>query len=208
MNHLISGRALVIAAALFMLTACSTPLYHEPLKDASIRPVLLGFGKYVTPDPSINPIDPPERFIGYHVGADFEVTNAELTEDVPVFAICDGTVSYSGFASGYGGLVVERCVIRKKEVSVLYGHLTLDSLVKDGSTLKKGDAIATLAAPQSHDSDGNRKHLHLGIHIGTETDDRGYVQTPEEMGEFIDPLSILPWRPAGTGGLLKPYWKQ
>ena len=193
-----------------VLTSCVALSYYpeEPIRNAALRPVLLGFGRYVTPDQARNPIHPPERFAGYHVGADFEVTNDELTTDVPVFAICEGDVAYSGFAEGYGGLLVQRCELNAAPITVLYGHLSLDNLPAKSSSLQAGEQIGMLAPARSADSDGNRKHLHLGIRLGNEIDYRGYVQTPDEIENYIDPLNIFPSRPAGTGGLLKAYWQR
>ena len=192
-----------------VLTSCvALSYYPEPIKNTALRPVLLGFGRYVTPDSVSNPINPPERFTGYHVGADFEVTNDELTTDVRVYAICAGDVAYSGFAEGYGGLLIQRCEFNGSPITVLYGHLSLKDLPAKASFLQAGKQIGKLAPARSTDSDGNRKHLHLGIRRGKEIDFRGYVQTSGDIVSYIDPLNAFPPRLAGTGGLLKAYWQQ
>jgi hypothetical protein len=187
-------RSLLIVPAFLLLAGCTANSYGLalPLPDADDRPMLLTFGMYVTPDPDQNPIDPPERFIGYHTGLDFEIFPNEKDAEVPVYAICEGKVTYSGFAEGYGGLVAQRCTISGEEVSIIYGHLALDGLPRVGTTLKKSRSFALLAAAKSHDSDDNRKHLHLTIHKGTEAVYLGYVQTKGELKDFIDPQSVLP----------------
>src|SRR3989344_4494577 len=80
----------------------------QPIDQALNRATPLSFGVHVTPDSEENPIKPPERFSGYHVGLDFEISTEELEKEVSVYAICTGTVAYSGFAEGYGGLLVQR----------------------------------------------------------------------------------------------------
>ncbi len=172
--------------------ACmSAPGFSEPLEHATNRPTPLHFGVHVTPDPADNPIDPPERFTGYHVATDYEVSADELDAPIPVFAICRGKIVYSGFAEGYGGLVIQRCTLDREPISVIYGHLSRNGLLEDGLTVRSGQQIGYLADARSVDSDGNRKHLHLGIHKGKALDMRGYVQTEGEMAEFIDPATVL-----------------
>ncbi len=166
---------------------------HWPLPYAYNRPTPLHFGLFVTPDPKQNPIDPPERFIGFHAATDFEIVSGEENADVPVYAICKGPVVYSGFAKGYGGLLVQQCTLRNEEVTVLYGHLALDALPAPGTALRPGQQLSILAASRSHDADGNRKHLHLGIHRGPQLDVRGYVQREQELQHYIDPQKILPY---------------
>lgn len=165
-----------------------------PLPDAENRPMLLTFGLYVTPDPEQNPIDPPERFTGFHAGLDFEIFEGEAESNIPVFAICSGKVLVSGATEGYGGLVTTQCRIQGKTATVLYGHLGLEYLPKVGSSVKAGERIAVLAAARSVASDGNRKHLHLGIHKGKALEYRGYVENEKELEDFIDPLTVLPSR--------------
>lgn len=194
-----------------ILSACSTAgQLHEPLPNASHRATPLSFGLHVTPDPDDNPIDPPERFTGYHVATDYEVSAGEVEGDVPVYAICDGEVVYSGFAEGYGGLIAQRCWRGDQAMTVLYGHLALASLPKLGDQLEAGQTIALLGAARSHDTDGNRKHLHLGIHKGVSIDFRGYVDTEAEVAEYIDPRSVLPMEVLDLPGQSPgetPYWQ-
>lgn len=186
--------ALVIVGTVLAIAGCSAMAQSNfawPLPGGAFRPTPLHFGLYVTPDPAHNPISPPERFIGYHVATDFEIYPDEENIDVPVYAVCSGTIAYSSFAEGYGGLIAEHCVLGKEKVTVLYGHLLLSSLPKVGDQVTQSQTIALLAPAHSHDSDGNRKHLHLGIHRGWDTTFLGYVQTEAELSQFIDPQTVL-----------------
>jgi len=191
---------IVFVLTLLVLAGCnadpagSTRL-SWPLERGASRLTPLHFGLFVTPDPAMNPIDPPERFSGYHVGTDFEITSDEKDAEVPVFAICTGEVAYSGFAEGYGGLIAQHCTIDSSLVVVLYGHLNVDSLPHIKDTLTAGKQIALLGAAKSRDTDDNRKHLHLGIQKGSDLVYLGYVQTEDELKEFIDAKKILSrWR--------------
>ena len=190
-----------------MLVACAE--FHEPLHHSARRATPLSFGVYVTPDQEHNPITPPERFTGYHVGTDFEVTEDELDMDVTVTAICTGTGVFSGFVEGYGGLFVEECMIKGEDVIVLYGHMTREGLARKGDAISAGQSIGLLAPARSVDSDGNRKHLHLGIRKGKQLDIRGYVQSEKDIALFIDPQSFIPF--LMTDAIMQPeepYWDQ
>lgn len=210
MSFLRSPRAALLA---FLLTGCASvappalPAAQPdpvrvlpegaPLFLAGVRPTALRFGMYVTADPEHNPIDPPERFTGYHTGLDFELLPEEARADVPVFAICNGAILYSGFTKGYGGLVVQRCEVTGERVTVLYGHLDTRDAPPEDSIATTGLQIGTLAPSYSEQSDGNRKHLHLGIRRGETSDFRGYVQIPDEIRLFVDPATVLPPGAAG-----------
>lgn len=207
-----AGSLLLLCAVLAGAKMASTAITDSvPGSNPDItfgRPTPLHFGMYVTPNPKTNPISPPERFVGYHVATDFEVSSDELNKEVPVSAVCDGKISYSGFASGYGGVITEYCTLDNQAVTVIYGHLDLASLSKAGNEVTKGQQIALLGAARSHDTDGNRKHLHLGIRRGQGSDMRGYVQSEEEIDQFLDPRTILtesPLPPASAD--MQPYWK-
>ncbi|MDB4940311.1 MAG: hypothetical protein JWO40_736 [Candidatus Doudnabacteria bacterium] len=160
----------------------------EPISNANTRITKKFFGTYVTPKNS--PVQ-PEKFTGYHTGVDFETTAAEKDLAVPISAICDGKIVVSGFVNGYGGVIIQKCVISGADVTVLYGHLNLGSLPKIGTIEKKGDKIAILGAAQSHDTDGERKHLHLSIHKGTAIEYRGYVQNKNELASWLDYQELI-----------------
>jgi murein DD-endopeptidase MepM/ murein hydrolase activator NlpD len=203
-------RTLAAGAGLLLLAGCtlSAAGLAEPMENAAHRAHPLHFGLHVTPDPATNPIQPPERFTGYHVAVDLEVGTDEVDKPVAVYAVCEGEVKYSGFAGGYGGVVVQACTLSGEDVTVIYGHLSLENLPGHGVVLKPRDQIAVLAEANSYASGGTRKHLHLGIHRGKEVDMRGYVQTEEEVREFIDPLEFLGEAPAlPLQPHITPYWQ-
>lgn len=180
-------------AALLPLVSCAQASEMSvPLERAAERLTPLHFGLYVTPDPAQNPIDPPERFTGYHAATDYEIFPEEAEAAVAVRAICDGEIAAADWAEGYGGVILQRCRLADEEVTVIYGHLDPDSFAKQsGQLARKGERLAVLAPARSRESDGNRKHLHLGIHKGRELEFRGYVQEAAELEEFIDPQTVL-----------------
>lgn len=200
-----------IIALCALLAACSAAGMHEPLANAARRATPLSFGLHVTPDPETNPIDPPERFTGFHAAQDFEVSAGEVDGDVPVYAICSGRVVYSGYAEGYGGLLVHRCKIDGEHVTVMYGHLSLAGMPKEEDYVRSGQTIGLLGDARSYESGENRKHLHLGIHKGKNLDLRGYVQTEEELESYIDPATVLSSiyldLPGDSPGEV-PYWQE
>lgn len=160
----------------------------EPIEDASARVTLKPFGKYVTPTNS--PVK-PERFQGYHTGADLEIKPEEANSRVLVKSICDGEIILAQRVNGYGGLIVQRCQINGAPHTVLYGHLGLaDSPARVGRELKVGDSVGYLGQP-GPETDGERKHLHLGIHQGTAIDYRGYVTSREALSEWLDPFTLF-----------------
>jgi murein DD-endopeptidase MepM/ murein hydrolase activator NlpD len=160
-----------------------------PISNTLSRVTKKFFGTYVTPQNS--PVQ-PEKFKGYHTGADFETLPDEQNIDVPIYAICDGKLLMKKYASGYGGVAVESCKINSQDVTVIYGHLRLSSIIPNtGDILKPGDKIAVLGTGFSVETDGERKHLHLGIHKGSAINILGYVQNQSDLAGWIDPLTVL-----------------
>lgn len=200
-----------VVAAVVAATTRTPAGIHDPLPNAANRATPLSFGLYVSPDADDNPIDPPERFSGYHAAEDFEVSAGELDGDVPVYAICSGRVIFSGYAEGYGGLLIHRCKIEGQDVTVLYGHLKIDGMPEENAMVQGGDTIGLLADARSYESGMNRKHLHLGIHKGKKLALRGYVQTEKELEDYVDPATVLPWLTLdlpGEGPGEVPYWQE
>jgi len=147
------------------------------------------FGIYITPQNS--PVQ-PERFTGYHTGVDFETFSDEQNIDVPIYAICSGPLLTKRTATGYGGIAVQACKLNDEDITVIYGHLRLASISSGiGQELKAGDKLAVLGAGFSQETDGERKHLHLGIHKGTAINILGYVQNPAELQNWIDIIKYL-----------------
>ncbi|HAV11469.1 MAG TPA: hypothetical protein DCX32_02905 [Candidatus Moranbacteria bacterium] len=149
------------------------------------------FGKFVSPQNS--PVS-PERFSGYHTAIDLEVFPEELEAEklVPVRAICSGRLLSKRIASGYGGLAVQECEIENQAVTVVYGHLKLSSVANNiGDEIGAGEEIGVLGNGYSVETDGERKHLHLGIHKGSEINILGYVQSESQLSSWIDPCLFV-----------------
>jgi murein DD-endopeptidase MepM/ murein hydrolase activator NlpD len=171
--------------------ASSNASIVAPLKNFATRVTKKPFGIQITKADS--PVQ-PERFAGYHTGTDFEMLPGEEEAMLPVQAICTGPVLVARQADGYGGVMVQSCVIDGEAVTVLYGHLafTLSSIqIIPGTHLEAGQTFATLGTAFSDETDGERQHLHLGIHKGTAAVLAGYVQTEKELDAWIDPMTIL-----------------
>lgn len=147
------------------------------------------FGIKVSPNDS--PVQ-PEKFSGYHTGVDFEIFPEEVDVDVEIYAICDGSVIFKNHVNGYGGVVIQECVLQNKNVTVLYGHLKLEGIApKLNQNIKEGGLLGILGKGFSNETDGERKHLHLAIHKGKSINLRGYVGSSNLLEEWIDPLLFL-----------------
>lgn len=167
----------------------NTSLFQSPLDCTAQRVTKKPFGIFITPQNS--PVQ-PERFHGWHTGTDFEIFPEELDADVPVHAICSGTIALKEYASGYGGVLVENCELENQPITVIYGHLKLASIMKNtGDNLNNGETIGILGRAFSFETDGERKHLHFGIHKGKSVNVLGYVQSQSELSEWIDPCSLV-----------------
>ena len=143
------------------------------------------FGKYITPQNS--PVQ-PERFSGYHTGADVEYD--DMTSDVRVYAISDGKIVLSRTADGYGGVFMLEIQLNGTAHTVLYSHIRPSSLPKVGQTYKKGEQIAVLGTGNSAETDGERRHLHFAVMGDNRLDIKGYVQTQSALSGWLDPLSL------------------
>ncbi|MFC1748995.1 M23 family metallopeptidase [Pseudomonadota bacterium] len=160
-----------------------------PINNALPRIIKKPFGIKVSPENS--PVD-PEIFSGYHTGTDFEIVPEEEDTEVSIYSICDGPTVLKRFVSGYGGVVVQECSIEDEEVTVIYGHLHLDSIsTQVNKELSRGAKIGILGKGYSEETDGERKHLHLGIHKGNEVNLRGYVGSKDLLEQWINPEDTL-----------------
>lgn len=169
--------------------ATSIPEVVAPISRAKERVTKKPFGIYITPKTS--PVQ-PEKFTGYHSGTDFETFPDEQTADVQINVICEGELASKRSASGYGGVATQYCTIDGKKVTVIYGHMRLSSITpKIGDALKAGDHLGVLGTGFSSETDGERKHLHLGIEIGQGTDIRGYVQQKSQLSSFLDVMTLM-----------------
>ena len=160
-----------------------------PLDKKLERVIKKSFKTLVSPTES--PVS-PERFSGYHTGWDFEVFPEELNKNVTVNAFCGGKLRLKETATGYGGVAVQECSIDGVTMTVIYGHLKLTSVTANvGDYLTPSAKIGLLGADQSSETDGERKHLHFGLHQGPTTNISGYVNSLSELSAWIDPKVYL-----------------
>ena len=160
----------------------------EPMSQAVSRVTKKPFGIKISPSDS--PVS-PEKFSGYHTGVDFEILAGEENIAVPVQAICTGPLLLKKQATGYGGVAVQACEINKQAVTVVYGHLKLLSISAEvNQELKTGEQIGILGQGYSTETDGERKHLHLSVHLGPAVVLTGYVSRQSQLAAWLDPL---PW---------------
>lgn len=132
------------------------------------------------------------RFAGYHNGDDLETTEAEKDAEVPIYAIADGTVKQVSRVGGYGGLIIIQHQLADQTVTADYGHVSLDkTTIKASDTVKAGQQISILGDACSTETDGERKHLHFGLHKGSTVDVKGYVKTQADLSEWLNPKSTL-----------------
>lgn len=161
----------------------------EPINNAADRVSKKPFAIKISPSDS--PIS-PEKFSGYHTGVDFEIFAEEKDSEINIYAICDGPLISKKFVSGYGGVAIQSCNLHDQDVTVIYGHLKLSSIsAKLNQNLDQGQLIGILGQGFSEETDGERKHLHLGVHKGEEINLLGYVQTSNLLENWIDPLTYL-----------------
>lgn len=165
-------------------TSTSTMILNEPVTDFKTRVTKKPFGIYITSQNS--PVQ-PERFSGYHTGADSEYQ--DITGDVPVYAVADGKVVFSQIVSGYGGVLMLEIDLDRTKHTVLYGHIRPSSLPKVGQTFTKGGQIGLLGTGYSSETDNERRHLHFAILSDDRTDIKGYVQNESQLSGWLDPLT-------------------
>src|SRR3989344_1087764 len=174
---------MTVATAMYQEEVLPQKVLVDPIDRAGQRVTKKSFGTYVTPKNS--PVA-PERFTGFHTGTDFETFAEEADVDVSVYAICDGSIVDKKTAAGYGGYLIQSCSINHQPITVVYGHLNLNSVAKNkGNPLTAGERIGDLGPPPQ-EAGGERKHLHLGIHKGMKIDTRGYVQKESELTAWMD----------------------
>ena len=163
--------------------------WQSPINRLSERVTKKFFGTKVSPADS--PVQ-PERFSGYHTAIDFETFSDEADTVVTVTAACSGKILQRRTATGYGGVVVQSCMYNNQPVTVIYGHLDIASVTaKVGTTLQVGQDLGNLGKGYSSQTDGERKHLHFGIHKGTSVSILGYVSKQSDLSHWIDPLTIF-----------------
>lgn len=131
-----------------------------------------------------------DRFTGYHVGDDVEVS--ELEAEYPVHAIADGIVTHAGSVSGYGGVMVINHDVDGEQVSAIYGHVDLDSsIVSTGDVVTRGQFLANLGDHNSAETDGERKHLHFALYEGEDVRLSGYETSEANVENWINPTEFF-----------------
>ena len=169
-------------ATTFKSVAAATEVkWVQPLPRAEERVTKKPFG-----------IKTADRFHGYHTGADFEIFDDEKDRPVEVRTVCAGPLRVKRTAAGYGGLVVQECAVDGAPVTVVYGHLKITSVTATiGSYLAPGTVLGVLGKGFSSETDGERKHLHLGIYPGTSINIAGYVARAADLKNWINPADLL-----------------
>lgn len=146
------------------------------------------FGIFITPENS--PIQ-PERFSGFHTGADVEIDSADLSRDIPIYSIAAGRVLKSTRAAGYGGVLAIEHWIAGERVVGIYGHLDPASLAPLNREVQAGDRIGILGEANTSKTDFNRKHLHFGLYKGENVELLGYVESKNDLKQWVDPVDFL-----------------
>lgn len=163
--------------------------FQFPLDRAEDRVIKKPFGIFITPQNS--PVQ-PENFSGYHTGTDFEIFPDELEVEVVIKAVCSGKLLVKRTATGYGGLAVQSCDLDGSPITVAYGHLKLQSIEKAvGDDIAMGEPLGVLGRAYSIETGGERKHLHLGLHKGSEINILGYVASKNLLSNWLDPMIYL-----------------
>jgi murein DD-endopeptidase MepM/ murein hydrolase activator NlpD len=98
-------------------------------------------------------IDPFNGEGAFHAGVDISCRYGQ-----PIMAPADGVVTYAGFYSGYGRMIV---VDHGNGISTRYGHLS-GFAVTDGQSLRKGEVIGYVG--MSGRSTGAHLHYEVRIH--------------------------------------------
>jgi murein DD-endopeptidase MepM/ murein hydrolase activator NlpD len=165
--------------------------FYYPMAGYQERLTNRQYGKSITAADSQGlPCGAP--FTGFHDGDDVEVTSDELSKDMPVYAIADGTVRQVGQVKGYGGLLIMQHTLNGQTVTANYGHITVSrTSVKVGDTVKAGQLVTYLGEACSSQTDNERKHLHFAIRQGATIDIKGYVQSRSELQNWLNPLETL-----------------
>lgn len=160
-----------------------------PLDEALSRVTKKTFWMKISPKDS--PVS-PEKFTGYHTGVDFEIFSNEADTDVVIRWICSGPLVLKKWATGYGGVAVQKCTIENEEVTIVYGHLKYESISTLINTeIKTWEKIGILGKWYTTETDGERKHLHLDIHKGSGINIAGYTSTSAGLASWIDPMKYL-----------------
>jgi murein DD-endopeptidase MepM/ murein hydrolase activator NlpD len=182
------------------------PLDESPI-DEDLYFGWFGVSNECTPDIA-DCYEYPER--KFHAAEDYK-----RPAGTPVYAMADGTISFSGPAGGYGWLIL----IDHPQANLysLYGHLSPSRWkLKTGTDLQRGDLIAYLG---DDDENGGSKeqpldtHLHFGIRAGQTRDYPakgewrymgGWIRLcPQDVG-WLQPSLIITSQEIPAGGYPQP----
>lgn len=145
----------------------------------------------------------------YHAAEDFL-----QPAGTPVYAMTDGSVSFSGPMGGYGWLVI----IDHPQANLysLYGHLSPSRWRIESGTVEKGELIAYLG--DSNENGGSPEHplephLHFGVRAGQRADypgtgewrwQAGWIKPcPQSLG-WQQPSVIIASQDIPVGGYPEP----
>ncbi len=147
---------------------------------------------------------PYNRFYGYHAAVDLEVFDNEKDKDAPFYAVGKGKITYVGNLAGYGGVILES--LDGENRTALYGHVRIsDFPLKVGDEVSAGQKLAYLGKAFSTETSGERKHLHFGIHKGTDLYFKGHEATLGVLNtEWENPTVYLEGKGAIDPTIVKP----
>jgi len=145
----------------------------------------------------------------YHAAEDFF-----RPAGIPVYAMADGNISFSGPMGGYGWLII----IDHPQANLysLYGHLSPSRWRIESGTVDKGELIAYLG--DSNENGGSAKrplepHLHFGVRAGQRSGYPGMGEwrwqagwmkpCPQDLG-WLQPSAIIISQDIPVGGFPEP----
>ena len=182
------------------------PLDESPIDD-NLYFGWFGVSNECTPDIA-DCYEYPER--NFHAAEDYK-----RPAGTPVYAMADGTISFSGPAGGYGWLIL----IDHPQANLysLYGHLSPSRWkLKAGTDVERGDLIAYLG--DSDENGGSKEqpvdtHLHFGIRAGQTADYPakgewrymgGWIKLcPQDVG-WLQPSVVITSQEIPAGGYPQP----
>ncbi len=143
----------------------------------------------------------------------------------PVYAMADGTVSFSGPMGGYGWLVI----VDHPQANLysLYGHLSPSRWRIDPGPVEKGQLLGYLGDPDENGGSAEnplRTHLHFGVRAGQRGDypsngqwrwQAGWIKRcPQDVG-WLQPSLVIARQeippggfPGPAGGFLVRWWTE
>jgi murein DD-endopeptidase MepM/ murein hydrolase activator NlpD len=145
----------------------------------------------------------------YHAAEDYH-----LPAGTPVYAMADGTISFSGPMGGYGWLII----IDHPQANIysLYGHLSPSRWRLESGPVEKGELIAYLGDPDENGGSPEqplRPHLHFGIRAGQRADysgmgewrwQAGWIKPcPRDLG-WLQSSAIITGQDIPPGGFPEP----